>query len=34
MTAEYLFLRWMGEKYDGIRCCWNPIQEKAYLKEW
>lgn len=23
--------RWMGEKYDGIRCCWNPVVERLYL---
>ena len=22
--------RWLGEKYDGMRCCWNPIQRKLY----
>lgn len=21
----------MGEKYDGIRCCWNPTLGAAYL---
>jgi hypothetical protein len=21
----------MGEKYDGIRCCWNPIENTVYL---
>lgn len=20
----------MGEKYDGMRCCWNPDEEKLY----
>ena len=24
-------IRWMGEKYDGIRCCWNSIRNKMYL---
>eukprot|EP00026_Physarum_polycephalum_P001944 Phypoly_transcript_01947.p1 GENE.Phypoly_transcript_01947~~Phypoly_transcript_01947.p1 ORF type:complete len:919 (+),score=98.36 Phypoly_transcript_01947:138-2894(+) len=23
ISADHLFW-WMGEKYDGIRCCWNP----------
>eukprot|EP00026_Physarum_polycephalum_P001467 Phypoly_transcript_01469.p1 GENE.Phypoly_transcript_01469~~Phypoly_transcript_01469.p1 ORF type:complete len:1107 (+),score=182.36 Phypoly_transcript_01469:326-3322(+) len=23
---------WMGEKYDGIRCCWNPIKKKVYSR--
>ena len=22
--------RWMGEKYDGVRCCWNPDMHCAY----
>lgn len=22
--------RWLGEKYDGIRYCWNPIQSQVY----
>jgi hypothetical protein len=22
---------WLGEKYDGVRCCWNAIHNKAYL---
>lgn len=21
---------WMGEKYDGIRVCWNPEYQKLY----
>ena len=20
----------MGEKYDGVRCCWNPMQRRLY----
>ena len=27
LIKEY---RWVGEKYDGIRLCWNPITLKAY----
>ena len=27
--ANYL-IRWMGEKYDGVRFCWNAIQKRAY----
>eukprot|EP00026_Physarum_polycephalum_P002627 Phypoly_transcript_02635.p1 GENE.Phypoly_transcript_02635~~Phypoly_transcript_02635.p1 ORF type:complete len:741 (+),score=93.71 Phypoly_transcript_02635:157-2379(+) len=23
---------WLGEKYDGMRCCWNPIQRKLYTR--
>eukprot|EP00026_Physarum_polycephalum_P001474 Phypoly_transcript_01476.p1 GENE.Phypoly_transcript_01476~~Phypoly_transcript_01476.p1 ORF type:complete len:889 (+),score=81.31 Phypoly_transcript_01476:156-2669(+) len=23
---------WMGEKYDGIRCCWNPQTRKLYTR--
>lgn len=23
--------RWMGEKYDGVRACWNPLVHKLYL---
>lgn len=23
--------RWIGEKYDGMRCCWNPNKRTAYL---
>src|SRR3978361_259858 len=23
--------RWMGEKYDGIRCCWNSTHHVLYL---
>eukprot|EP00026_Physarum_polycephalum_P000813 Phypoly_transcript_00814.p1 GENE.Phypoly_transcript_00814~~Phypoly_transcript_00814.p1 ORF type:complete len:797 (+),score=105.00 Phypoly_transcript_00814:1557-3947(+) len=23
---------WLGEKYDGIRCCWNPSQRKVYSR--
>lgn len=22
---------WLGEKYDGIRCCWNPNSRTLYL---
>jgi hypothetical protein len=22
----------MGEKYDGIRACWNPVKKKMYTK--
>lgn len=29
----YYFFRWIGEKYDGIRCCWNPYSQTAYLFE-
>ena len=25
-----LILRWMGEKYDGIRCCWIPDRDLMY----
>jgi hypothetical protein len=24
-------IRWMGEKYDGVRCCWNPEVHLLYL---
>eukprot|EP00026_Physarum_polycephalum_P001621 Phypoly_transcript_01623.p1 GENE.Phypoly_transcript_01623~~Phypoly_transcript_01623.p1 ORF type:complete len:1048 (-),score=160.89 Phypoly_transcript_01623:116-2998(-) len=23
---------WIGEKYDGVRFCWNPIQKRAYSR--
>eukprot|EP00026_Physarum_polycephalum_P002151 Phypoly_transcript_02156.p1 GENE.Phypoly_transcript_02156~~Phypoly_transcript_02156.p1 ORF type:complete len:735 (+),score=101.72 Phypoly_transcript_02156:694-2898(+) len=23
---------WMGEKYDGLRCCWVPIKRKLYSR--
>lgn len=23
--------RWVGEKYDGIRCCWHPERQILYL---
>eukprot|EP00026_Physarum_polycephalum_P002873 Phypoly_transcript_02882.p1 GENE.Phypoly_transcript_02882~~Phypoly_transcript_02882.p1 ORF type:complete len:833 (+),score=72.23 Phypoly_transcript_02882:121-2619(+) len=23
---------WMGEKYDGIRCCWNPSTSQLYSR--
>eukprot|EP00026_Physarum_polycephalum_P004684 Phypoly_transcript_04707.p1 GENE.Phypoly_transcript_04707~~Phypoly_transcript_04707.p1 ORF type:complete len:664 (+),score=57.25 Phypoly_transcript_04707:58-2049(+) len=23
---------WLGEKYDGIRCCWNPTLRKLYSR--
>eukprot|EP00026_Physarum_polycephalum_P001724 Phypoly_transcript_01726.p1 GENE.Phypoly_transcript_01726~~Phypoly_transcript_01726.p1 ORF type:complete len:978 (+),score=124.21 Phypoly_transcript_01726:128-3061(+) len=23
---------WLGEKYDGIRCCWNPIKARFYSR--
>lgn len=23
---------WMGEKYDGIRCCWNPNRKRLYSR--
>lgn len=26
-----MHIRWLGEKYDGIRCIWNPQQQKLYL---
>ena len=22
--------RWLGEKYDGVRCCWNPRSRTLY----
>lgn len=22
----------MGEKYDGVRCVWNPIRQKLYSR--
>ena len=22
--------RWLGEKYDGLRCCWHPIKRMGY----
>ena len=29
--STYVCCRWVGEKYDGIRCCWNPSQRIVYL---
>jgi len=26
--------RWMGEKYDGIRLCWNALKKTAYLNKY
>ena len=26
-----MFRRWLGEKYDGIRACWNPRLKRLYL---
>ena len=26
-----LYFRWLGEKYDGVRCIWNPIHKALYL---
>ena len=23
--------RWLGEKYDGVRCFWNPQEQKMYV---
>eukprot|EP00026_Physarum_polycephalum_P001538 Phypoly_transcript_01540.p1 GENE.Phypoly_transcript_01540~~Phypoly_transcript_01540.p1 ORF type:complete len:1069 (+),score=95.14 Phypoly_transcript_01540:45-3251(+) len=23
---------WVGEKYDGMRCCWNPQRQKIYTR--
>lgn len=23
----------MGEKYDGVRACWNPVRHTLYLKK-
>lgn len=23
---------WMGEKYDGVRCIWNPVQQALYAR--
>lgn len=25
-------IRWMGEKYDGVRCCWNPKEQSWYTR--
>ena len=25
------FIRWLGEKYDGVRCFWNPEEKQLYL---
>lgn len=27
----YFVTRWLGEKYDGIRVCWNPKLYTVYL---
>jgi len=24
---------WMGEKYDGMRCCWNPTDNQMYTRK-
>ena len=24
-------IRWLGEKYDGVRCYWNPKRSQLYL---
>ena len=25
-----MMFRWIGEKYDGVRICWNPVRSKLY----
>lgn len=30
----HVYYRWIGEKYDGVRYCWNPKQQKMYLLWW
>eukprot|EP00026_Physarum_polycephalum_P002145 Phypoly_transcript_02149.p1 GENE.Phypoly_transcript_02149~~Phypoly_transcript_02149.p1 ORF type:complete len:898 (+),score=87.49 Phypoly_transcript_02149:121-2814(+) len=30
--AELYFSWWLGEKYDGIRFCWNPEQQQLYTR--
>lgn len=27
----YLSYRWLSEKYDGVRACWNSIDQNLYL---
>eukprot|EP00026_Physarum_polycephalum_P003956 Phypoly_transcript_03973.p1 GENE.Phypoly_transcript_03973~~Phypoly_transcript_03973.p1 ORF type:complete len:646 (+),score=59.16 Phypoly_transcript_03973:3-1940(+) len=29
---EFSSAWWLGEKYDGIRCCWNPVTETLYSR--
>eukprot|EP00026_Physarum_polycephalum_P000547 Phypoly_transcript_00548.p1 GENE.Phypoly_transcript_00548~~Phypoly_transcript_00548.p1 ORF type:complete len:911 (+),score=120.65 Phypoly_transcript_00548:114-2846(+) len=34
-NLDYVQLKnewWMGEKYDGIRCCWNNFENKLYTR--
>lgn len=31
IAGFYPAFRWLGEKYDGVRLCWHPIQQKLYL---
>lgn len=26
-----MYYRWLGEKYDGVRCFWNPIEKRMYF---
>ena len=30
MLISIMCHRWLGEKYDGIRCCWNPLRRRVY----
>lgn len=30
LLLSLMYHRWMGEKYDGIRCIWNPIRRTFY----
>lgn len=29
-TLMLIVLRWLGEKYDGVRLCWNPKRDTMY----
>lgn len=31
VESNIYILRWLGEKYDGVRYCWNPRNEILYL---
>lgn len=31
ITMVNVCARWMGEKYDGVRVCWNPNKHILYL---
>jgi len=31
--TTYIFIRWLFEKYDGIRAFWNPMKKAFYSRQ-